>query len=493
MFRNSVFMTAMGMAAVVVVWGMVDTPSLAMFANDTVSVLLKSRGWFVMLTVSFLLFSCFGLALSRYGGIRLGRDDDRPEFATFTWLNMMFAAGMGVGLLFYGVAEPLLHYEFISQSTKPNVAMGQALTLTIFHWGLHAWAIYGVGGLVIAYFGFRLGRPKTISAPIYTVFGRGPVARVTGWWVDVMALYAIAIGLSGSIAMGVFQVQSGLSRLLGIQDAGMALSLGIFACLVAAYILPLLRDLGEGMAMLSNLAMAVTVGLIVFFLLFGPTAFLMGTVTETLGQYIGSVIPQGFFIFTFWGDSVREWFTNWTLNYMVWWLAWAPFVGVFLARISKGRTIREYILGVLLVPTGFSTLWFGVMGGLGAYQSYLGHYDHTVASTDINAATFALLETLPLHQLTIVATIIAAFLFIVTSVVSASFVLAMFTAGGDENPPTRLKVVWGVILGALGLVMIITDSVDAVRAIIALSANPFVFIITLMMVCLFVALKAEKE
>ena len=195
-------MTAMGMTAVVVVWGMADTPSLAMFANDTVSVLLKSRGWFVMLTVSFLLFSCFGLALSRYGGIRLGRDDDRPEFATFTWLNMMFAAGMGVGLLFYGVAEPTLHYEFISKFNKSNVAMGQALSLTRFHWGLHAWAIYGVGGLVIAYFGFRLGRPKTISAPIYTVFGRGPVARVTGWWVDVMALYAIAIGLSGSIAMG---------------------------------------------------------------------------------------------------------------------------------------------------------------------------------------------------------------------------------------------------------------------------------------------------
>lgn len=493
MFRNSVFVTAMGLTAIVVVWGIADTVSLASFANDTVSVMLKSRGWFVMLTVSFLLFACFGLAVSRYGRIRLGRDDDRPEFSTFSWLNMMFAAGMGVGLLFYGVAEPVIHYEFISQYAKPNLAVSRALTLTVFHWGLHAWAIYGVGGLVIAYFGFRLNRPKTISAPIITVFGNGRVSRSVGWSVDVLALYAIAIGLSGSIAMGVFQVESGLTRLLGIHDAGQTLTMGIFVCLVVAYFIPLVRELGRGMALLSNLTMGVTAGLIVYFLLFGPTAFLMGVVTETLGQYIDSFITQGFVTYTFWADGVREWFTGWTLNYMVWWLAWSPFVGVFLARISKGRTIREYLLGVLLVPTGFSVLWFGVMGGLGAYQADLGLYDISVASRDINAATFALLETLPLHQVTIAATIFAAFFFIVTSVVSAAFVLAMFTAGGDENPPTRMKVVWGVILGALGLVMIITDSVDAVRAIIALSANPFVFIITLLLVCLLVALKAETE
>lgn len=492
MFRNSVFVTAMALTVVVVFWGVVDTQGLAGFANAAVNAIFKSRGWFVMLTVSTLFFVCLLLALSTKGAIRLGADDDTPEFSTFSWLTMMFAAGMGVGLLFYGVAEPVLHYEFISKYREENFAASAALFITLFNWGLHAWAIYGLVGLTIAYFGFRKGRPQMLSSPVVAVFGEKGWPAKLGWTMDVLAIYAIAIGLAGSVAMGVFQVKSGVLRILDIPDPGLWLALVIFAVLCVAYFIPLTRELGKGMALLSNAAICITIGLLLFILLGGPTGFLMNTVLESLGVYLSNVVQNGFSTYSFWDEAVQQWYSDWTLNYMAWWLAWAPFVGVFIARISKGRTIREFLVGVLLAPTGFSLFWFGILGSMGFYQSHHGAYDLAQVGQNVDAATFALLETLPLSKVTSLATMMAAMLFIITSVVSATYVLAMFSAKGDQNPPARLKLIWGVILGALGLVMIVTDSVDAVRSIIALSANPFVYLVLLLMVCLLKALKQEK-
>jgi len=246
------------------------------------------------------------------------------------------------------------------------------------------------------------------------------------------------------------------------------------------------------MAKLSNTAIAITIALLCYIVLAGPTSFLMGSMLDATGNYLSQVVWQGFHTYAFFGGEVADWFGAWTLNYMVWWLAWAPFVGVFIARISKGRTIREFVLGVLLAPTGFSIAWFSIMGSMGFYAAESGKFNIEQARDSADAATFMLLETLPLSGLASVAVIIAAFLFIVTSVVSAAYVLAMFSSGGDENPPTRVKLLWGALLGALGLVMIITESIEAVRSIIAMSANPFVFIVLLLLVCLLKALKKEK-
>jgi glycine betaine transporter len=236
----------------------------------------------------------------------------------------------------------------------------------------------------------------------------------------------------------------------------------------------------------------LAVGLMVFVLLAGPTSFLMNNITEGIGGYFSKVIPHGFATYALFDKNVQSWFRGWTLNYMVWWLAWAPFVGVFIARISRGRTIREFLTGVLLVPTAFSVLWFGVFGGIGFYQGAAAKLDPTIVQTNINQTSFLLLETLPLSNLTIGVTIIAAFLFIVTSVVSAAFVLSMFSDGGNPEPSVRIKLIWGAILGLLGLAMILSNSVEAVRQIIALSASPFVFIVLLLMVCLLKSLKKEK-
>ncbi len=494
MFKNTLLFIALALTSVIAVWGIVDTTGLADFASSLVKVLFRSRGWFIMLTVSVLLLVSVWLAFSPYGKIKLGKDDDQPEFSTVSWLTMLFAAGMGVGLLYWGAAEPITHFLLAREYANEQQAAALARFVTNFHWGLHAWAIYAVTGLVIAYFGFRKGCPTLISAPIQHVFGKVVWTRIVGWLSDLLAIVAIAIGLGGSVAMGVFQVQSGIESLFDVENTGLWLAMVIFVVLCICYILPLTVDLSKGMAVLSNAAMATAGLLMTFVLLAGPTHYLMGGIVEGIGEYIAGVLPHGFKTFTYFDERVGDWFGSWTLTYMVWWLAWAPFVGVFIARISKGRTIREFILGVILVPTTFSIFWFGIFGGMGFFEALRTDTPITeVVRTNVNNTTFFLLDTLPFSLLTTVATVVAAFLFIVTSVVSAAFVLAMFSTGGDPNPKVRVKLIWGAILGALGLVMILSNSIDAIKSIIALGAMPFVFIVLLLMVCLLKALKMEAR
>jgi len=447
-----------------------------------------------MLTASFMLILSFALALSPAGRIRLGRDDERPEFSTPSWLAMMFAAGMGVGLLFYGAAEPLTHYSLLAESEPPGVAASNARFVTFFHWGLHAWAIYGLTALVIAYFAFRRGAPSLVSAPLKATFGENAATRAAGWVSDVSAITAIAIGVGGSVAMGVFQLQGGLAVLFGEVARTPAATIVIFAVVVVAFMLPLLVDLGEGMSRLSNLAMSLAIALLVFVVLAGPTSYLMSGTTSGIGTYIAGAIPHGFETYTYFDARIEGWFQGWTLNYMAWWLAWGPFVGVFVARISRGRTIREFVAGVILGPTAFSMLWFGVFGSLGFHQALRG--DGTileVVSRRIDDTTFALLAGLPLSTITTLVVVAAAFLFVVTSVVSAAFVLGMFSAGGREDPPVKIRLVWGAILAALALVMILAGSIDAVKSIISLGALPFVFIVHLLIVSFVRALLLERR
>jgi glycine betaine transporter len=492
MLKNPLLLIALTLTGLVAIWGIIDTSGLAQFSSTLTGVLFTSRGWFVMLSVSLLLILCIGIAISPYGKIKLGKDDDEPEFSTISWLTMLFAAGMGVGLLFWGTAEPLSHYKIIRNYADDFQAAEHALFITNFHWGLHAWAIYAITGLAMAYFSFRKGYPNLVSAPMKAVFGQRGWTRSVGWLSDLMAIYAIAIGIGGSIAMGVFQIQSGVESLFGLQNSGLWLAAVIFAVLCLAYILPLMVDLSKGMAALSNIAMAIAGGLLIFILLTGPTHYMMSAITGSIGDYFARVVPHGFKTYTFFDEKVSTWFQSWTLTFMVWWFAWAPFVGVFIARISKGRTIREYLLGVILVPTFFSIFWFGVFGSAGFYEVLkLDASILEVVETSINDTTFFVLRYLPLSTLSITATILAAFLFVVTSVVSAAFVLSMFASGGNLNPPTRTKLIWGTILGALGLVMILSNSIDAIKSIIGLAALPFVYIVLLITVCLLKALKSE--
>ncbi len=491
-FLNPLLIIALSITSLIAIWGLVDTAGLADIAARLVAIQFTSRAWFIMLAVSFMLLVCAWLTVSRYGRIKLGDDDDEPEFSTISWLTMLFAAGMGVGLLFWGTAEPLTHYDYIAEYSGSREAASQALFVTNFHWGLHAWSIYALTGLVIAYFSFRRKCPSLVGAPVLDTFGKNRITCVVAWMSNLLAIVAISIGVGGSIAMGVFQVQDGIDRLFEIESSGMGLTVLVFVTLCVAYFPALVVDLSRGMAKLSNAAMAVACGLMIYILIAGPTHYLMGGIVQSIGDYFGSVLVHGFRTFTFFDERVNNWFQSWTLTYMVWWIAWAPFVGVFIARISRGRTIREFICGVIFGPTIFSILWFGVFGGAGMYELLQnGSSIMAVVRENVSGVTFFVLSSFPLPLLTISLVIVAAFLFIVTSVVSAAFVLGMFSSAGDLNPSVQIKLSWGVILGALGFVMILSDNIAAIKAIIALGSLPFVFVILLLVVCLLKTLKKE--
>lgn len=486
--------TSIGLCAIIGFWGVIDPASLQAIAKEIVDQYFFSRGWFVMLSVTLMLLFCLGLTVTKYGDIRLGADTDRPEYSTPTWIAMLFAAGMGVGLLFWAVAEPLTHFYFAKDFLPTPLAAEQALLASNFNWGIHAWAIYGTTALTIAYFSFRRGTPMLVSAPVKNLFPGEGWASAVGWFSDFMAIAAIAIGVGGSVAMGVFQVADGVTVLFGGDVTPSWLVAVVFFLMIAAYIPPLLVDLGSGMARLSNIAMALAIALVAYTVILGPSEFLLNSIIGGIGNYVAEVLPRGLQTFTFYGDDTSKWFQDWTLTYMVWWIAWGPFVGVFVARISKGRTIREFVLGVLIGPTLFSTIWFGAFGGVGLYETLDGQGELlAMTQTNVERMTFALLDRLPLATLTTLATIAAAFLFIVTSVVSAAFVLGMFSTGGNPDPSAKVRVIWGGLLGVLGAAMILSGSLNAVKTLIALGALPFVFITVLLMTCLTKALLQDGQ
>jgi glycine betaine transporter len=440
-----------------------------------------------------MLFFCIGLAISPYGSVRLGTDEDRPEFSTPSWLAMLFAAGMGVGLLFCAVAEPLIHFGFSRSFMGDPVAAQQALLATNFHWGIHAWAIYGSTALIIAYFTLRRTAPMLVSSPIKTLFPQHKWAGLMGWMCDLMAIVTIAIGVGGSIAMGVFQVADGIDVLFDSSGAAAWLVWVTLAVMVAAYLPPLLVDLGSGMSRLSNIAMGIAIALVLFVIVIGPTQFLLNSVLTSFGDYVTAAIPRGFQTLSFFDDTIERWFKDWTLTYMVWWIAWGPFVGVFVARISRGRTIREFVIGVLVGPTVFSVVWFGVFGGIGLFEALESSGNLLALTTNnVERVTFGLLAELPFTTLTTGATIVAAFLFIVTSVVSAAFVLGTFSTGGDPDPKPKVRLAWGVLLGVVGAAMVLAGSIDAIKKLIAIGALPFVFVSILLCACLLRALRDEQ-
>ncbi len=484
---------ALALSAGIAAWGIADPQGLGRLASTAVATQFNSRGWFIMLEVSGLLFVSIYLAFSRFGEIRLGQGATEPEFSTPVWIAMLFAAGMGVGLLFYGTAEPLTHFEVLRQYNNDPEAASYAMFVTYLNWGFHAWAIYGIVALVIAYFAYRKGQALLLSAPLRSALGEARWIKALGWLFDLLSIVAIAVGLAGSMAMGVFQIQTGLAGLIGVEEPGQ-LTIPVFIALCIAFIIPLRKDLGDGMALLSNSAMLIAVGMMIYLLVMGPTSFIMDDIVSGFGRYLFGVLPAGFSTAAFFDETIVDWFHGWTLNYMIWWLAWSPFVGIFIARISRGRTIREFLIGVIVAPTLFSILWFGIFGGLGFFDTL--RQDGALSSINaenLDATTFALLERFPLDGITRTATVLAAFLFVVTSVVSAGFTLAMIGTGGDENPSPRIRTVWGAILGALGLAMILVGDIALVRSIIALSAIAFVFIVPVLVVCLFKSLAREEQ
>lgn len=488
--RVDLFFIALPACAAVAIAGLVSPDALEAWAHVLTRLAFRALDWFILATVSGFVLLCLWLGFGRYGHIRLGAPDERPEFSTPSWLAMLFAAGMGVGLLFWGVAEPLSHFNSPPQGTGGTAdAAGVALVRSLFHWGLHAWGIYCFSGLALAYFGFRRRAPHLAGTPIRQVFrGRwvGPVAGLA----DLVAVLAVAFGVAGSTGTGVMQLQAGLHVVAGTPGQSTAFAMGILALLVAAYMTSAATGINKGIKWLSNLNMAVAVVLLVFMLLAGPTAFLLRSLFTSLGDYLSGLVDLSLELLPYRGTD--PWLETWTLTNFVWWVAWAPFVGVFIARVSRGRTLREFVLGVLLVPTVFSLLWFVVFGGTALHEELYGTGGLArLVREDVTVTLFALFDRLPLSGLLAGGAIVLVFIFLVTSLDSATFVLGMLTSRGSPDPSLGRKAAWGIGVGALGAALLLSGNVHAVRAVSISGAMPFVLILLLQAVALVRALGQE--
>lgn len=446
-------------------------------------------GWYYILLVTGFVFFSLWIALSPMGRIVLGKDEESAEFGLLTWFAMLFAAGMGIGLVFWGVAEPLSHYASPPPGTGDSDAAraSTASDVTFLHWGLHAWAIYVVVGLAVAYAVHRRGRPVSIRWALEPLLGN----RVRGWIgdvIDVIAIVGTLFGVATSLGFGVSQVGAGLGY-LGWADTNAEGSVSdtllviLIICITAVAVTSVATGVDKGIKILSNLNMVTAALLLLAVLLLGPTFFLLSDFVGSIGSYLRNFFQLAFQTFAVQGDDGKAWLSGWTTFYWGWWISWAPFVGVFIARISKGRTVREFVIGVLLVPTTVTFLWFSVMGGSAIYREMFGSGGMIVdGAVNVDTALFQLLDGLPMSTLLSVVALVLIVVFFVTSSDSGSFVVDMLATGGNPNPPVWSRVMWAVLEGAIAAALLLAgdDGLGALQTMAILLALPFSIVMIMM-------------
>ena len=488
---NRVFVISLILVAAFGGWGLIDPDGMSSTSLGFTTFMLTSIGWYwLLISTGFLLLAGF-LALGPYGSVKLGDDDEEPEFSTVSWIAMLFAGGMGAGLIFWGVAEPLYHFrDPPGMPGETAEAARAAFKLTNLHWGLHAWSIYGVCAMVIAYFTFRKKKKPLISAPIESLFpGKG--GQRLGQVANVLGVFAVVFGLAGSLTMGTLQIRAGLGELMGT-PLNFTMSLLVMSVMYATYMTSTSVGVDRGIKLLSNINMAVAVLMVIYIAVLGPTAFIFETLVDSIGTYITQLPSMAFHLMPF--EGLQEWTASWTLTYMIWWLAWGPFVGIFIARISRGRTIREFCAGVIIVPTLFSLFWFAVLGGAGVFiEMYGGGGIAELVSQDVSRAFFVFLDFFPLGQLLGFVALFLIFIFLVTSADSGSFVLSMMTSDGQLNPPLTYKLVWGTLVAILTVATLFSGSVEVAKAMAVTGAIPF-SVVLLMQVAGFIrAIREERS
>ena len=447
-------------------------------------------GWFYILAVAIFLIFVIFLMLSRYGDVKLGPDDSEPEYSYLSWFAMLFSAGMGIGLLFFGVAEPIQHYA------KPPVGDGstvesarQAMILTFFHWGLHAWAIYLVVGLSLAYFAFRRGLPLTLRSGLFPLIGKrihGPAGHA----IDIFAVLGTMFGVATSLGFGVLQVNAGFAHLFGL-PVNPTVQIILIAVITGMATLSAGTGLDKGVKRLSELNIILAIVLLVFVLCAGSTVFLLQAFVQNVGAYLGAVVQRTFRMYAY---EPNTWLGDWTLFYWGWWISWSPFVGMFIARISRGRTIREFVGGVLLVPVLFTFLWMTVFGNTAIALDLSGAAPivQTVAD-NIPVALFEVLEQLPLSVIASGVATLLIVTFFVTSADSGALVIDMITSGDAPNPPVWQRIFWAICAGLVAAVLLLAGGLQALQTAALASALPFAVVMLLMCYGLLRALQTESE
>ena len=451
--------------------------------------IVDNGSWFYVLTVAFIFFFVIFLGLSRYGDIRLGPDHATPDYSMLTWLSMLFAAGMGIGLMFFGVAEPLMHYLSPPTAETGTVeAVQEAMKMTFFHWGLHAWAIYAIVALVLAYFSYRHNLPLTLRSALYPLIG-DRIYQWPGHLVDVFAVVSTVFGVATSLGLGASQVNAGFGYLFGI-DVSVTNQIIIMCAIVGLAVISVATGLDKGIKILSETNMVLAVILLLLIFVLGPTVFLLQAYLQNIGDYIADIVHNTFNLFAY---KKTDWIGGWTIFYWGWWLAWAPFVGLFIARISRGRTIREFIVGVMLIPTVFTLFWMTIFGNSAID---LVHNQGVVelgemVSNDSSVALFVFLENFPLSTVLSFFSVLMIVIFFVTSCDSGAMVVDMLCSHGSNNTPLWQRVYWAVGIGIVAAILLLAGGLNALQTMTIASALPFAIVLLLAIVGLIKALRVE--
>ncbi|MGJ9459906.1 BCCT family transporter [Oceanobacillus sp. CF4.6] len=483
-----VFYWAIGILAVIIVSGVLFPTALESITGTIQSFISNTFGWYYLISVTLFTVICLFLIVSSYGDIKLGKPDDKPEYGYLSWFAMLFSAGVGIGLVFFGAAEPISHFGIQSPTVEEGTseAARESMRFVFFHYGIHAWGIYAIIALCIAYFKFRKGKSGLISATLSPIMNTDGVA---GKVIDTLALVATVTGIVTSLGYGAVQINGGISYLT---DLPIAFYIQVIIIIIVSilFLTSAMTGLNKGIRLLSNFNMLLTFLLFLFIGIFGgATLYSLNLFTNTLGTYI-QTLPELSFRIAPGSPEDRGWINDWTIFYWAWWIAWSPYVGTFIARVSRGRTLREFTIAVLLVPSLVSFLWFTLIGGTGISLESQGIMN--ISSLAEEEMLFGILSTMPFSTIASILTIILIVVFFITSADSATFVLSMHSTNGSLNPAKRIKFVWGIVLSLTAITLLYSGGLLAVQNVMIIAAFPFSIILLLMVYSLLKSLRLEK-
>ena len=473
-----------------VVWGLVDGSHLRSITEDMLAWITDNLGWIYILSATFFVLFALYLAISKYGKIPLGRDGEKPEYRTISWIAMMFSAGMGIGLMFFGAAEPLAHYVDAPPGTESE-DVGVAMATTMFHWGFHPWAMYAVVGLAIAYSTYRCGRGQLVSAVFAPLLGH----RANGWggkFIDILAIFATLFGTVASLGLGAAQIGSGLVEVGWLNEPSKLLLVAIIAVLTAAFVASAVSGVAKGIQWLSNTNMVLAVILAIFVFVVGPTVFILNVLPTTIGTYLNDLTAFSARSGATVDSAGEEWLAGWTIFYWAWWVSWTPFVGMFLAKISRGRTIREFVVGVMLVPTIVSLVWFAIFGGTAIRQQMQGKNLDEAGSEE--SLLFDMLGNLPLTGIASVLVMVLVAIFFVSGADAASLVMGTLSERGAQNPSKTVTIFWGTLTGGVAALLLWLsgdDALEGIKTMAIIAALPFVIVMLGMCLSLYLDLRRD--
>lgn len=490
-----VFIVAGALTVAFVIWGLVSPENVAVVADTAYTWVTSNLSWLFSAVATIVLFSLLVMAFTRYGKIPLGKDGEKPEFSNFSWVAMLFAAGLGIGVMFWGPAEPLTYFidpPPLTNAPESTEAMQFALAQTYFHWGFHAWAMYALVGGAVAYMGYRRGRTLLMSSIFRRLFGKRQTEGFAGQLVDIFAIIATLFGTAAALGIAALQIGEGVTIVAGLSEITNVVLAVIIAVLMVGFVISAVSGVARGIRYLSNINIVLTIGIVGLVFILGPTLFLLNLLPSAVMEYIGSFFDlmarSGA-----WGQETVDFQATWTVYYWAWWISWSPFVGIFIARISRGRSIRQFILGVILIPSSLLFVAYGIMGATAIWmhrEGKPGFHDEMAAPEVL----FTLIDNLPFAEWLPLLIMVVLAIFFITAADSASVVMGILTTRGRQNPPKLVVVFWGLVMGGIALVMLLLGdetALEGLQSLVIITAVPFAIIMLLIIVAWFRELRTD--